>query len=77
MKHAITLYISQSDFDDAVRDLRIRNPHLSKDECSGAVAFAIAQIQQGWIEIEGGVSRENVVAIADRGISAPAGVSLN
>ncbi len=77
MKHAITLYISQSDFDDAVRDLRIRNPHLSKDECSGAVAFAIAQIQQGFIEIEGGISRGAAVAIADAGISRPAGTSVN
>ncbi len=76
-RYVITLDISQSDFNDAVRDLRMLNPHLSKDQCSGAVAFAIAQIQQGFIEIEGGISRGAAVAIADAGISRPAGTSVN
>jgi hypothetical protein len=78
----IKLDVSWPDLEDAARDLRIRNPHLSKDECCSSLAFLIAQIQQGWVEIEGGIPRskaawDKVVEFVDLRISAPAGVSLN
>jgi hypothetical protein len=78
----ITLDVDWPDFEDAVRQLRIRNPHLSKDDCSGCLAFLIAQIQQGFVEIEGGLPRSKdawakVIEMADLRISAGPHKSLN